>query len=220
LAVLLGALILLMGCSPLQMAAFLFAPDPSEPPECSLVIPGKEAKVVILSVYANEPPADPRLMQVNWDLGWRLTQMLEERFKENKDRVKIVSPNQVKKYMNAHPRWRDLPPQEIAKDFDADWVINLEINSISLFDRNRNFFYHGSADITVTATDGHKPVGEGEAFSRPYQIEYPKSPMEVTEVNVGTFKQRFLDRIAKDLSQWFATHPPRDKFNSEWGSDL
>ncbi len=222
LAVLLGTLILLMGCSPLQpiqMIAFLFGPDATEPPECNLVIAGKDAKVVILSVFANQPPAEPLLMRVDWDLGWRLTQLLEERFKENKDRVKIVTPNQVKKYMNKNPRWHDLPPQEIAKDFDADWVINLEINSISLYDRtNRNFFYHGAADIMVTVTDAHKPVGEGEAFSQPYQVEYPKSPLEVTEVSPSTFRQRFIDRIARDLSQWFAAHPPREKFDSEWGA--
>jgi hypothetical protein len=218
LPLLLGALILLVGCSPLQILGFIFAPDPSEPPKCNLVIPGKESKVVLLCTHADQAPTDPRLMRVDWDLGWRLTQLLEERFKENKDRVKIVPPNQVKNYMNKHPRWRDLPPQEIGKDFDADWVVNLEINSIGLYDRNRNFFYHASADIMVTVTDAHKPVGEGEVFSEPYQIEYPKSPMEVTDVNPTKFKAMFIDHIAKDLLLWLATHPPRDKCDGEWGS--
>jgi hypothetical protein len=220
LAMLLGALILLVGCSPLQLAAFIFAPDSLEPAKCPLVIDGKEAKVVILAAHASTVPSNPMLMRADWDLGWRLTQLLEERYKENKERVKIIPPSQVKNYMNKHPHWRELPPQEVGKAFEADWVINLEINSISLFDRNRNFFYHGSADIAVTVTDVHKPIGEGEVFSYPYQVEYPKSPMEVTEVNAPQFRAQFIERIAKDMARWFAAHQPREKYDSEWGSGL
>ena len=104
-----------------------------------------------------------------------------------------------------------------SKHFDADWVINLEIGSISLYEPNsKHFFYHGSAEIQVTVTDVHKPVGEGTVFDETYQLEYPKSnPMERTEMSPQKFREKFIDRIARDLTQYFAAHEPREKYSSD-----
>ena len=215
LALLLGtAFVLTIGCNPIQLAGWVFSPDPIEAPKCSLVIKGKEAKVVIIAAHAMLP-SDYTLMRSDWELSQRLTQLLEERFKENQEQVKVVKPSQVKTYMNKNPKWRELPPQEIGKHFKADWVINLEINSISLFDKSSaNFFYHGNADITVTVTDAHKPIGEGEVYALPYQVEYPKTnPLERSEMGVNQFRAKFIERIAKDLAQQFASHPPREKYD-------
>jgi hypothetical protein len=212
-----AALLLMPGCSPLQVLAYFLAPDSMEPPQCLLTLKGKDAKVLIIAAHAGPLPSDPALMRSDWDLSARLTRLLEERYKANNDRVKIVPPTQVKTYMNAQPRWRELPPQDVGKHFDADWVINLEIGSISLYERSSaNFFYHGTAEIQVTVTDVHKPVGEGTVFDETYQLEYPKShPLEKTEMSPQKFREKFIDRIARDLAQYFAAHEPRDKYNPD-----
>ena len=214
-ALLVVAFLLTLGCNPIQTIAYFIAPDSIEPPKCQLAVKGKDVKVLLIATLPGPLPSDPALMRSDWDLSARLTRLLEERYKENKDRVKVVPPSQVKNYMNSHPRWRELPPQDIGKHFDADWVINLEIMSISLFDRSSaNFFYHGNAEIQVTVTDVHKPIGEGEVLSEPYQLEYPKShPLERSEMSIPKFREQFIDRIAKDLAQYFAAHEPRDKYD-------
>ena len=215
-ALFVAAFLLTLGCNPIQTIGYFCAPDPMEQPTCPLAVKGKEVKVLIIAAHAGALPADPALMRSDWDLAGRLTQLLEAMYKENKDQVKVIPPSQVKNYMNANPRWNEQTPQVIAKHFDADKVINLEINSISLYDRgSANFFYHGNADIQVTVTDAHKPRGEGEVFSQDYQLEYPRShPMEKMEMGPNQFRAKFIDRIAKDLSQYFAAHPPREKFDS------
>jgi hypothetical protein len=218
LAALLGAALLLMpGCNPLQVLAYFIAPDSIEPPQCPLTVKGKDVKVLVIAAYASTLPSDPALMRSDWDLCARLTRLLEERYKENKDRVKIIPPTQVKTYMNGKPGWRELPPQDVGKHFDADWVINLEIESISLYDHgSHNFFYQGTAEIQVTVTDVHKPVGEGTVFDEPYQVKYPKSnPMERGEMSPQKFREKFIDRIARDLTQYFASHEPREKYSSD-----
>jgi hypothetical protein len=213
----LGAVVLGIGCNPLKMCYFIFEPDPIAPPKCPIACSGKDVKLVILTAHAGPLPTSPQLMRADWDLSWRLTQLLEERYRENKDRVTIVSPTQLKNYQNSHPGWRSLPPQEIGKHFKADYVLNLEINTIRLADRlNEKFLYQGFADITVTVTDVHKPVGEGEVFSFPYAVEYPKStPLEVTEMGRQQFQAKLIDRIARDLVLFFAAHPSREKYNSD-----
>jgi hypothetical protein len=218
LAALLGAAFLLtLGCNPIQTIGYFCMPDSMEPPKCLLAVKNKDVKVLIIAAHAGPLPSDPALMRSDSDISTRLTHVLEERYKENKDRVKVIPPSQVKTYMNAHPKWRELSPQDIGKHFDADWVINLEISSISLFDRSSaNFFYHGSAEIQITVTDVHKPVGEGTVFDEPYQLEYPKGhPMERSEMSIPSFRQRFIERITKDMAQFFAAHPPRDKYDPD-----
>jgi hypothetical protein len=216
-ALLAAALLLMPGCNPIQVLAYFIAPDSIEPPQCPLTVKGKDVKVLIIAAHAGPLPPDVALMRSDWDLSARLTRLLEERYKENRDRVKIIPPTQVKTYMNAQPRWRELPPQDIGKHFDADWVINLEIGSISLYEKgSANFFYHGKAEIQVTVTDVHKPVGEGTVFDETYQLEYPKShPMEKGEMSPQKFREKFIDRIARDLTQYFAAHEPREKYSSD-----
>ncbi len=219
LAVLVLGVVALGGCNPLMLAA-LFAPDSVIPPRCPLTINGKEAKVVILCYHAKAAPSSPALSRADWDVGWRLNQVLQERFKENKDRVTIVPPNQVRTYQNKDPRWREKSPQEIGQHFGADFVLTLEIHNLRLVDDqpgNRNFFYKGHAEISVTVTNVHKEDGEGEVFADEYVSDYPRSgnPVEVTEVSESQFKARLIDRVARDLAQMFAAHPPRDKYNAE-----
>jgi hypothetical protein len=203
------------GCSPLQLLGFWFSSDLSQQPKVALTIPGKDAKVLVVATHAGELPGHPLLMQADRDLANRLTRMLEERYKENKDRVKVVSPAEWKIYTNKHPRWSDKSPQKIGKDFNADWVIHLEINSLSMIDRRTRGFYHGTAEIAVTLTDVRKPDGEGLRFDDFYRLDFPRTPVEVSDVPPAIFLGRFLDRIAKDLAQNFATFPEQDKHNME-----
>jgi hypothetical protein len=211
-----GAVLLGIGCNPLTLSYFLFAPEHRESPLCKLASPDKEVKVVIVVAHADLPPAGGVLSRADEELSWLLTRMLEAQFKENEEKVKIVTPTQVRAYQHKNHRWRDEPPQQIGKHFKADYVINLEINGISLADRTDRGFYRGRADISVTVTDVSKPVGEGEIFPYPYTVEYPKGKtIELNEMPPAKFCALFLARIAKDLTYTFAAHAPREKYSSD-----
>jgi hypothetical protein len=220
-AVLVLGVAALGGCNPFMLAAFMFPMDRTIPPKCPLTVEGKDSKVLILCYHAGQPPSDPALNQADWNLGWRLNQVLQERFKENKDRVTLVTPNQVRTYKNKDLRWHEKTPQEIGRHFDADYVVTLEIHNLRLFDdqpgaRNQGF-YKGHAELAITVTDVHKPEGEGEVFADEYVTDYPRSQaiVGVTEVNAPQFRTRLIDFLARDLAQLFTAHPPRDKFGSE-----
>lgn len=214
-ALVLGTFVLSFGCNPMTLTYFLFEPDHLEPPLCAIACEGKDVKVVLLAEHVNLP-TNPILTQADSELSYRLTQLLEQRYKENKDRVQIVSTSDLKAYKNSHPKWKEQTAQEIGRHFKADYVISLEINDIRLYDpKNRQFFYHGYADIDLTVTDVHKPVGEGEKFRQPYSLEYPRAPLERTDMTVNQFRAKLIDRICKDLVQFFAAHPPRDKYDRD-----
>jgi hypothetical protein len=180
-----------------------------QPAACPLTIKGKESRVVIVAAHM-ELPSNPALIPADWELTYKLTQILETRYRENNDRVKIVSPMQVKRYMNKNPRWREAPPQDIGKYFAADYVVNLEINGIGLHEKgSASFFYKGSADISVTVTDVAKPASEGQKWEYPYQLAYPTgAAVEISEMSPGAFRTRFIHRIARDIAEFFAPQSP------------
>jgi hypothetical protein len=212
-AVVLG-LAVLGGCNPGIMLAFMFPADPNLPPKCPLTIEGKESKVVILTTHTGGGPESALLSRVDWDLTARLHQLLQERFKENKDKVVVVPPSQVRGYQNTHHRWRDEPPQKLGEHFKADFVISLEIEDFRLMDKRSPTLYQGHAEISVTVTDAHKPVGEGEVFFETYATDFPRTPTSVSDMSANQFRTQLINAIAKDLVQMFTPHPPRDRFGS------
>src|SRR5262245_23618093 len=210
-ALLVGAALLSVGCSPLHAIAYFFTPEHREQPLCPLACADREVTVVVLANFATPPPHGP-LFRSDEDLAVGVTRMLEAQFKENGEKVKLVAQGLVKAYQNKNPRWRELPPQDVGKHFKADYVINLEINSISLADpKNAAYLYQGRADVAVTLTDVSKPVGEGVKFDQPYSIQYPeRGPMDRNDIGPVQFRALLLNRVAKDITYMFASHAPRE----------
>jgi hypothetical protein len=214
-ALLLSAAVLSIGCNPMMLSYFLIPwADDKVQPDCPLASREKEVKVAVVVVHAN-PEIRSELTTVDRQLSQRLAQLLEERFKENKDKVTVVPAHQVNSYLNKRPS--GATPHEVGKHFQADYVITLEINAMSLFEGSYNQFYRGKADIAVTVTDARKPVGEGEKFTQPYQCEYPSAQrfVEASDMPWAHFRARFVERIAKDLVQRFAAHPPKERYDSD-----
>jgi hypothetical protein len=184
-----------------------------EPPQCEIACQGKDVKIVILAENVLLP-LNPVLAQADYELSYCLTRMLKQQYEENKDRVKIVSTAELKAYKNTHPKWREQTAQEIGKHFGADFVISLEIDESLLYDERVPPSYSGGCmHIDVTVTDVHKPIGDGEKFHCPYSLEYPRAPLERTDMNVNQFHAKLIERVCKDLVQFFAAHPPKDKYD-------
>jgi hypothetical protein len=191
------------------MAPFM---DDKVPPVCPLASKDKEAKVVIAAHHANLE-LRPELAEMHQLVATRLGQHLEQRFKENKDKVKIVAPTLVRSYQSKQTGY--VSPEEIGKHFQADYVVALELDGLSLFEKgSRGQLYRGNAEIQVKVVDVTKPVGEGEKYDKSMRWDYQRH-VDANEMSLGQFRARFVERVAKDLSQLFAAHPPRERFESD-----
>jgi len=207
---LLAALACGAGCDIVTMPYFIFnrwlGKDSKQPPELMQLASedkDKEVKVVILAYSGLE--SRPELITADRDLTTLLTQHLQGRFKESKEKVTIVSPGKAQAFKDNHPNWyMDL--QETGKRFDADYLIYLQLESLSLYEvGSHNTLYHGRAEIEVSALDLHKPE---EAPQRKfYRGEFPQGrPVPADDSNPRMFQQAFLDHIAKDISRYFASY--------------
>jgi hypothetical protein len=209
---LLAAAVLTLGCNPFLLPYFMFPFDNKFEPECKLTSPDKETRVVIL--VSTGPETRPELIRVDREMTVRLTQVLQQRFKENKEKVVMAYPSKVENFKDKHPQWRSLSPFEVGKKMDTDYVINLEINSMSLYESGLNQLFRGRAEISVSVTDLSKLDGESTVFSKEYSTEYPsRGPKDVNDSNPQQFRSEFMMHIAKDLSRFFSSYPTDEKYD-------
>lgn len=202
------------GCNLMALPFFLLpGMEPKNEAKCKLASADKErvVKVVILASAGLE--TRPEFVRVDRDLTQLLARKLEAGFKENKEKVTIVSTGRIEKYKDEHPNWKSLAPQEIGEYFDADYVVSLEINSISLFEPGSiNTLYRGRADISISVTNVHRN-DDGPVYEEEYTCEYPRSsgPIPAGDSNAAQFRLRFLTVVARELSWRFITHPIEDE---------
>jgi hypothetical protein len=217
-AVLLG-LVASIGCDPIQTAAFLLYPDnPNtvDPKAQSLTIQDKESKVLILVAHEDMVPSS-LFRDANRELTRKLTQMLDARYKESQEKIKLASASKVLSYLDNHPDWVTESKRSLAKRFDADFVVFLQLGPMKIYEEgSHQTLYRGDVEVEMRVYDMQKDEDEEMTYQDVYKCTYPSTgPEDASGVSLTAFRMRFLDRIAKDLVQYFALHPPRDKVDSD-----
>ncbi len=217
---LLGCIALTVGCSPITMFNFLLVPwvDNKVPPKCKLAPTekDKEVSVVLLCDFASLETR-PELLPVERELCDRLAQHLRKRFQENKEKISFLPHARVKSYLNQHRDSGLLSAQEIGQHFKADYVINLEIEHLHLYERGSwNRLFRGNTEIAVKVFNVTQPRDEALIFEEIYHCEYPASnPIDANDTSVAQFRALFVNRLARDLARWFAAFPIDEKVDMD-----
>jgi hypothetical protein len=214
LAVMLGA-----GCNLASLSYFLLPhEDPHFPPELMKLSPRPgydTSRVVILCSLPIDTGID--FIRIDRDLTSALARQITHGYEEldKKEKVVVIRPSKVEKFKDDHPDWHTMELVDIGKRFQADYVIRLDVQAISLYEKgSSNLMYRGRATVSVAALDMHH--GDDEPVTKEYVTEYPsdaKGPVPVDDRNRLEFRQAFLEHIAKGLSWYFVPHLTRDKFD-------
>jgi hypothetical protein len=203
------------GCNVMALPFFLLpGSEPKHEARCKLLPydEHRDARVVILTSCGLE--TRPEFLRMDRELGRLLYRQMEDGFKQNKEPVTVAAISQVEKYKDDHPNWHSLSPEEIGRHFNADYVIELEINTVTLYEQgSANTLFRGHAEISIDVVDVHKPA-EGPIYREEYSIDYPRArgPIPASEASVSQFRQRFLSQIARELSWRFTAHLVEDDF--------
>jgi len=192
--------------------------DPKFDPDFKLADEDKK-KTVKVVILASTPLVEmrPELIGAEKELTGIFAQKLQEGCKTNKENVLIASTSKVQKYKDDHPNWQALDLEEIGKQLDTDFIIDLEVNQLSLFENgSQNTFYRGKTAISVTVADMRKP-GENPVFRKEYVTEYPRSqgPLLASDTNMQKFRRDFLSRVAIELTWYFTAHPTQEHYTCE-----
>jgi hypothetical protein len=209
-----------LGCNVLALPFFLFGPEPTVPPEMRpLAAKEKDRKIrVVILTTANSLETRPELSGFDRELTRKLTQHLLENSKNNQEKVAVVPPIKVDQFKADTPNWRSLDfKEDIGRHFDADYVIVLEINSVTLFQSGSgNTLYRGKANINVSLINVFDPdeATETKSFVKEFPTEN-KGEIAVGDIPANQFREQFIDFVAKHLAWYFTAHPTSDSYSCE-----
>jgi hypothetical protein len=204
------------GCNVLSVPFFLFGPEPKEEPMLKAVASkdkDKDVKVVVLTYGGLE--TRPEFLRADRDLTIQVVKQLREAFKYNEEKVTVVAPSKVDEFKNSHPNWKSMELADIGKRFDADYVIYLEINKLTLYEPgSSNLLYHGRADVTVNLVDVNQPddAPESKELTAGYPGDSRGSMIPVDDMTPQAFKAAFFTEVATQIAWHFAAHPTSDSY--------
>lgn len=128
--------------------------------------------------------------------------------------VGIVSPNDVASWLDDNGgRWEDV--SELAEAFDADYIVDIDVNRFTHTEENSPDLFRGRASGMVVAyevrtIDGLKTTHH--AFEREFNSEYPSHhPISVTSISSKTFRKQYVDRVCNELAHLFYNHRMSDE---------
>ncbi|HEY7428704.1 MAG TPA: hypothetical protein VH682_31025, partial [Gemmataceae bacterium] len=131
---------------------------------------------------------------------------------ENNEKVTVVPPRKVESYKNEHPGWTSIDPKQVGRYFQADYVIVVEIDRLSLYEPNTHeTLLRGRGQFLVKLVDVKHP--DDSPSSKPFTYAYPNAERFVdgSDMDRFGFRDVFLDHAAKHLAFLFVDHPMRDR---------
>ena len=216
LALLAAAAALCAGCQASTMAYFLFPEAQHEAEMKRLASEDKKEVRVLLLTYTTNPDPQPEFIQADRQLTEILAQKLREMCEVNNENVTIINPHKVEEFKSTHPNWRSEPNlTEIGRQFKADYVVYIEIGSLTMYEKFSHTLYHGQANLSVQLVNVRKP--EETPLPRQFSCIYPdaKGPIPVDDMQPAEFRQQFLGYVALRLGRFFTATPIRESYYVE-----
>jgi hypothetical protein len=207
-----------VGCDSATLAYF-FLPDAKEPAR-------------IKNLGSSDSKNVPRIAILTWggfetrsefihadrQISDLLANELTELTKSNGEKLTIIPSRKIEDYKNNHPRWRAQEMSEIGEKLGADYVVYLEINSLSMYEPGSgNNLFRGRAELNVSLIDVHNP--DDAQAPKPFSCIYPsdaRGPEQVGfDSNAAQFREKFLTSVARNLSYYFSCYPKRNSYMPE-----
>jgi len=209
-----GTLIAISGCDPRTLAYFLQPFEPTIPAPCETSFQGK--KVVILCHATSGAMGE--FSSLERDVSRELTAILRKKVKK----ITVVDPDKVATWVEAHPKWTD--PADVARDFDADIVIFLEIEQFRLQAPGDLNMLHGESKVHIQAFEMRypknskdKPIKDQpkeaiELYNEYGEIAFPnRGPIPIDNGSSRSkFRITFTKIVAKEISWHFVEHAEDD----------
>lgn len=203
----------LAGCDPRTILYFLQPWEPTIPAPG----PSLQGKKVVLVTHAVST-AQGEFQSLDRELTREVVGILREKVKK----LEITPPEKVWTWVEGHPTWTD--PAELAKAFEVDVVIFLEIEAFQLQSPADLNVFHGMAKTHIVATEmvypknskgkavTSQPKEPKEIFNDYCDTEFPRTapiPFD-SGTSRGAFKTQFLKVVANEISWRFVEHAPGD----------
>ena len=203
----------LAGCDPRMMMYFLQPWEPTVPAPG----PKLEDKKVVLVTNAVSGAGDG-VMALDHELSREVSSILKEKV----ETIKLVDSDKVQDWIGDHKNWTD--PAEVARAFEADVVIILEVEGFQLQHPGDLNVLQGTARTHIQVTEmvypknskgkpnKDQPKEPKQVYDEYQETEFPaRGPIPIdTGISRSAFKNKFLKVVAAEISWHFVDHSPDD----------
>ena len=203
-----------IGCNP-QFISMALRPfdDGKVPPDYPLFAGDKEITLAIVTNFAR-PETNPDLQAADADLAEQVASAIRQRCKENKHKLKIVPHAQVRGQQLKQQQRDATSPVELGKSLKADFVLDLTINSLTLYEKNYHpQMYRGRADIAVNLYKVEVKDESHKVFSKEFRRIHPRDspPIDAGSSSASSYRSLFLVKVASDISRMFIAFDEKEK---------
>jgi hypothetical protein len=172
--------------------------------------------VVVLSNF-KEPQIQEDIRKADTDLADQVSLQLRQRC-ESKHKLKLVPQAQVRSYTLKQKSLGDVDPLDTARHFKADYVLQMEIQSFSLYEKlSYPKMFRGRIEANITLHKVKLKDGEDDhlVFEKSYNTEYPgsKGPIPTDGASPTHFRRMFLDKASREITRLFIAYPQEEKRN-------
>ncbi|HVK18602.1 MAG TPA: hypothetical protein VM533_16835 [Fimbriiglobus sp.] len=194
-----------MGCSPSTLW-FLMRGDDKRDPVSPL--PCKDGKdVVTVAILSSASPTlgmDPYFTGSERELATLIGQRMAAETKEDRRPIRVIEQSKMEQFKKTPGQdWRTMNPAAIGKKVGADYVIDLTVNSMSIFQPEfGREFYQGRAQLQVVVWDVEKP-------DAPYQDYFHPSVGEqksTAALSPAGYRKWFVNEVATEVAHRHIPH--------------
>jgi hypothetical protein len=188
------------GCAQFVLLGLLLGGPPSIEPdfdaETGLSMKKKDCKVVVVCYAPTELKWN--FPAIDQEVAAQVSYQLYEHGIRG-----CIEPDYVRAWVDQHPDWE--MASEIGKAFDAHYVIEIELESFSLYEGTSTSLYRGKTVGFVHVTD---MTQDGERiFSKDLDFAYPtRVPRSAYDQSLISFKRDYLSRLAEKVGMMFYEH--------------
>jgi len=198
------------GCNPLLLPMQLLNLNKTRPSEYGFYEKARKAKdkkdIKIAVLTYRGRGLSPEYIGAERTLTTLFVAALKAGFAQNKERVTIVPTAEVEKFKQKNDDWRAMEPHEIGAKLGVDFVVDVELASLSLYEPGSRLLFRGHCEIPLRVMDSDPNSETPEFFAHPYSTDYPGSGVTVPadqDMNADKFQNQFLTKVATELTGLF-----------------
>ena len=211
-----GALVFCsIGCNP-QMLTLALLPfdDGKQQPEYKLFAEKKEITIAIATSFARAQ-TDPDLQGADSELADDLETSFRLRCGENKHKIKFIPHAEVRSQQLKQSFSRDGNPVALGKSLKADYVLDVTINSLKLYDKIYGAkMFRGRGDLTINLYKMDVKDGSHRVFSKEYTRVHPREDrpsIDAGASSAAAYRNLYVGKIASEVSRMFIAFDEREK---------
>tara|TARA_B100000029_G_scaffold482338_1_gene532217 strand:- start:345 stop:959 length:615 start_codon:yes stop_codon:yes gene_type:complete len=184
----------------LFLGLLIHGPPSIEPDFESRTGQSMTAKGVTVAVLCEAP------LELQHDFG-KVDQELAKylTFRLIEHQVAAVHHERVQAWLDEHPDWDS--PEELGEALGVDFVIHIEIEKHSLFEKNNQDLLRGRTEGLLAVYEMKEAGGSKRIYTRDIRTKHPRlAPRSTYNTTPANFKREYLSRLSDQIGWHFYEH--------------